>query len=158
MAILSFLYLIVDDMFFAAIPAIGFALIFRTPPSALKYVALIAAIGHCTRTILMHFGISGLESGTFIASICVGFMGVYWSQHKLAHPKVITVAGVIPMIPGIYAYKTMIAIVQINSVGFTPDLWTMMVENLVKTLFLVGALAIGLSMPGLLFYRGKPVI
>ena len=48
------LLLLLDDMFFAAIPAVGFALVFNVPPKALKYCALLGALGHVTRTILMH--------------------------------------------------------------------------------------------------------
>lgn len=157
MVSLSFLCALVNDMFFAAIPAVGFALIFRTPPNTLKYCAISAAIGHGVRFILLQKNVD-IASATLAASTCIGFVGVYWSHRFLAHPKVITVAGIIPMIPGIFAYKTMIAIVQINSLGYSEKLWTIMVENLVKTTFIVGALAIGLSMPGLLFYRGKSVV
>lgn len=157
MAGLDFFYSLCNDMFFAAIPAVGFALIFKTPPCALKFCAVSAAVGHGLRFILLHYG-TNIACATLAASSCIGFIGVYWSRHLLAHPKVITVAGIIPMIPGIFAYKAMIAFVQIHRLGYSPQLWAIMVDNLAKTMFIVGALAIGLSMPGLLFYRGKPVV
>lgn len=37
---------LINDMFFAAIPAVGFALVFNVPAPALKYCALGGAIGH----------------------------------------------------------------------------------------------------------------
>lgn len=157
MVSLTFFYALANDMFFAAIPAVGFALIFSTPPSALKFCAISAAIGHGLRFILLSNG-ADIACATLAASSCIGFIGVYWSHHFLAHPKVITVAGIIPMIPGIFAYKAMIAFVQIHRLGYSHELWAIMADNLAKTMFVVGALAIGLSMPGLLFYRGKPVI
>ncbi|KAA0634366.1 coproporphyrinogen III oxidase, partial [Escherichia coli] len=41
---------------------------------------------------------------TFMASMLVGTIGIQWSRWYLAHPKVFTVAAVIPMFPGISAY------------------------------------------------------
>ena len=45
-----FILKLLDDMLFAAIPAVGFALVFNVPPKALKYCAILAALGHVTRT------------------------------------------------------------------------------------------------------------
>ena len=95
---------------------------------------------------------------TFAAATLVGMIGVHWSHRFLAHPKVFTVAAMIPMVPGVFTYKAMIAIVEINHRGFSMELWGVMVENLLKAIFIVAALAIGLAMPGLLFYRRRPVV
>ena len=108
-----FLLNLLDDMLFAAIPAVGFALVFNVPPKALKYCAILGALGHVTRTLLLHFGVP-IVFATFFATCVIGFIGVHLSHHYLAHPKVFTVAAIIPMIPGVHAYKAMIAIVQIH--------------------------------------------
>ncbi|WP_200857169.1 threonine/serine exporter family protein, partial [Klebsiella pneumoniae] len=47
---------LLNDMFFAAIPAVGFALVFNVPVPALKYCALGGALGHGSRYLMMHFG------------------------------------------------------------------------------------------------------
>lgn len=88
----------------------------------------------------------------------IGFIGVYLSQRYLAHPKVFTVAAIIPMIPGVFAYKAMIAVVQIHHIGYSEALFQQAVDNFVKSGFIIGALAFGLALPGLLFYRQRPVI
>lgn len=94
--------------------------------------------------------------------LILAFLGsAYWyqiAQRYLAHPKVFTVAAIIPMIPGIYAYKAMIAVVQINYYGSSHELFQQMMDNFVKTAFLLGALVFGLALPRLLFYRQKPVV
>jgi len=41
---------LLDDMFFAAIPAVGFAILFNVPCNALKYCAYLGALGHGSRT------------------------------------------------------------------------------------------------------------
>lgn len=148
---------LLNDMLLAMIPALGFALVFNVPQKALKYCAIGGAIGHGTRFLLMHWGIS-IEWSTLVAATLVGMIGVHWSHRFLAHPKVFTVAALIPMVPGVFAFKAMIAIVEINHRGFSLELWGLMIDNLLKAMFIVAALAIGLAMPGLLFYRRRPVI
>ena len=154
---LDFILALLNDMFFSMIPAVGFALVFNVPQKALKYCAIGGALGHGSRFVLMHFGVP-IEWATFCAATMVGMIGVHWSHRFLAHPKVFTVAAMIPMVPGVFAFKAMIALVEINHRGFSPELWALMMENVIKAVFIVAALAIGLAMPGLLFYRRRPVV
>ncbi len=148
---------LLNDMFFAAIPAVGFALVFNVPVPALKYCALGGALGHGSRYLMMHFGVP-IEWASFFAATLVGMVGVYWSRRFLAHPKVFTVAALIPMVPGVFAFKAMIALVEINHVGFSPELMEALLENFLKAMFIIAGLAVGLAVPGLLFYRRKPII
>ena len=154
---MDWLLLLLDDMFFAAIPAVGFALVFNVPPKALKYCALLGALGHVTRTVLMHGDIP-IVFATLVGATLIGFIGVHLSHRYLAHPKVFTVAAIIPMIPGVQAYKAMIAIVQIHHYGFSNALFEQMIASFINTTFILGALVFGLALPGLLFYREKPVV
>ena len=157
MITMDFMLALLHDMFFALIPAVGFALVFNVPPKALKYCAIGGAMGHGSRFVLMQWGVP-IEWATLGAATLVGMIGVHWSHRFLAHPKVFTVAAMIPMVPGVFAFKAMIALVEINHRGFTPELWVLLVENVIKAIFIVAALAIGLAMPGLLFYRRRPVV
>ena len=154
---LSLLLALLNDMFFASIPAVGFALVFNVPQKALKYCAIGGALGHGCRFLLMHYGVP-IEWATLCAATLVGMIGVHWSHRFLAHPKVFTVAAMIPMVPGVFAFKAMIAIVEINHKGYNPQLLAALMDNGVKAVFIVAALAIGLAMPGLLFYRRRPVV
>ncbi|WP_261834628.1 threonine/serine exporter family protein [Vibrio ishigakensis] len=148
---------LLDDMFFAAIPAVGFALVFNVPKSALVYCALGGAIGHGSRYLMMQFGLS-IEWSTLFAATLVGFIGVLWSHRFLAHPKVFTVAAMIPMVPGVYAFNAMTALVEINQLGYTHDLFASLIENFLSAMFIIAGLAIGLAMPGLFIYRRKPIV
>ena len=105
----------------------------------------------------MHYGFL-IEWSTFIASILIGSIGIYWSRRFLAHPKVFTVAAVIPMFPGVYAYKAMIAMVEISHLGYSSQLFETMITNFLRASFIVGALSIGLSLPALWLYRRRPSV
>lgn len=103
MGIISFIFALAEDMLLAAIPAVGFAMVFNVPQRALRWCALLGAIGHGSRMIMMSAGFN-IEWATFLAALLVGSIGIQWSRWYLAHPKIFTVAAVIPMFPGISAY------------------------------------------------------
>ncbi|EMS1062295.1 threonine/serine exporter [Providencia stuartii] len=154
---MSFLLALLEDMLLAAIPAVGFAMVFNVPIKALKYCALLGAIGHGSRMTMMTLGLH-IEWASFIAAILIGAIGIQWSRTWLAHPKVFTVAAVIPMFPGISAYTAMISVVKISHLGYTPELFETLVTNFLRASFIVGALSIGLSLPGLWLYRKRPSV
>ncbi|WP_270221262.1 threonine/serine exporter [Kosakonia cowanii] len=155
MDIMSFFYALAQDMLLAAIPAVGFAMVFNVPHRALRWCALLGAIGHGSRFAMMYWGFN-IEWSTFVASMLVGCIGIRWSRWYLAHPKVFTVAAVIPMFPGISAYTAMISAVKISHVGYSEALMILLLTNFLKACSIVGALSIGLSLPGLWIYRRRP--
>ncbi|MFN1514304.1 threonine/serine exporter family protein [Vibrio owensii] len=157
MSVFELMLGLLNDMFFAAIPAVGFAMVFNVPQKALKYCAVGGAIGHGSRYLMMYFGLP-IEWATFFAATLVGLIGVHWSHRFLAHPKVFTVAALIPMVPGVFAYKAMIAMVEINHLGYSPELIATCMENFLKAMFIIAGLAVGLAVPGLLFYRRRPIV
>lgn len=62
---MSFLFALVQDMILAAIPAVGFAMVFNVPKRALKYCALLGAIGHGSRMVMMELG-QNIEWAVFV--------------------------------------------------------------------------------------------
>ncbi|YCO03360.1 threonine/serine exporter family protein [Vibrio sp. VNB-15] len=157
MSVFELAFGLLNDMFFAAIPAVGFAMVFNVPQRALVYCAVGGAIGHGSRYLMMHFGLP-IEWASFFAATLVGLIGVHWSHRFLAHPKVFTVAALIPMVPGVFAFKAMIAMVEINHLGYSPELIATCMENFLKAMFIIAGLAVGLAVPGLLFYRRRPIV
>ncbi|MDR9828296.1 threonine/serine exporter family protein [Vibrio sp. FNV 38] len=146
-----------EDMLLASVPAIGFAMVFNVPQKALIYCGLGGAIGHGSRYLMLHFGMP-IEWATFFAAALVSMIGIQWSQRFLAHPKVFTVAAMIPMVPGVFAFKAMIALIELNYLGYSEALMSVLSQNFLKAIFIISALAVGLAVPGLLFYRRKPII
>ncbi|TCV99117.1 uncharacterized membrane protein YjjB (DUF3815 family) [Biostraticola tofi] len=152
---MNLLWALLEDMLLAAVPALGFAMVFNVPARALRYCALLGAIGHGSRMLMMHYGLT-IEWASLLASILIGIIGIHWSRWLLAHPKVFTVAAVIPMFPGISAYSAMISAVELSHFGYSEPLIDTLVTHFLKAAFIVGALSIGLSLPGLWLYRKRP--
>jgi uncharacterized membrane protein YjjB (DUF3815 family) len=132
-------------------------MLFNVPVRVLGHCALDGALGHGLRFLLVAAGVP-IELATYVAATAVSFLGVWQAQRLRAHPKVFTVAAVIPMIPGVSLFTTLIALQQIQQKGFSTDLMATAVNSGLRAFFITAALAVGLAMPGLLFYRRKPVV
>ncbi|MFQ6370789.1 threonine/serine exporter family protein [Shewanella sp. YIC-542] len=156
---MALLLQLIDDAFFASFPAIGFAMLFNVPRRFLPYCALAGAVGHCFRTILMQFLSVPIEWATFMAAALIGVMTIVFAKRHLAPPLLYGVAAIIPMIPGSYAYNTVIALVELAAHSeVQPEVLAQVALNGVKTVFILGALSVGLAMPSLVYYRTRPII
>lgn len=151
------LWLLAKDAFWSAVPAVGFAMIFNVPPRMLKYCALGGGLAHSLRTLLIHFGIP-IEWATLAAATTIGFVCVYWARRLLVPRPAFSVASIIPMIPGSYAFKAMIAIVELNTRGASMPLLESAIENGLKAIFIIVALSLGLAIPSLVVYRNRPIV
>ena len=52
----------------------------------------------------------------------------------------------------------MVSMVQIGYFGFSLSLFVQMMTYFFEALFVISALVLGLSIPGILFYRRKPIV
>ena len=98
MGVIDFMLALMQDMILSAIPAVGFAMVFNVPHRALPWCALLGALGHGSRMVMMSAGFN-IEWSTFMASLLVGCIGIQWSRWYLAHPKVFTGCGSDPDVP-----------------------------------------------------------
>lgn len=133
-------------------------MVFNVPKRFLPYCALAGAIGHSSRTLMLHFGLP-IEWATFAAAALVGMITIGFAKRHLAPPLMYAVAAIIPMIPGTYAFNTVIALVQLTAQSqVSQELTGQVISNGLKTVFILGALAVGLALPSLLYFRTRPVI
>ena len=146
------------NMVLAAIPAVGFGLVFNVPRHALLNCALGGGLGRGGRSLLRGSPGLPLAWATLLAAATVSLIGVYVAQRMRAHPKVFTVAAMIPMIPGVPIFKALIAVATMQEKGTTDELLATALQSGLTAGFVVAALAIGLAVPGLLFYRRRPVV
>ena len=146
------------EAFFASVASVGFAMVFNVPKHTLVYCAIGGAITFIARSLFLHLGI-GIEISTFLASTFIGIVALYWSRKYLIPRPVYTVASIIPMIPGTYAFTAMISLVDMNTHGVTQQLIGLFVFNGLKAVSILGAISFGLALPSLYFIRlNRPVI
>ncbi len=89
----------------------------------------------------------------------MGTITIGFAKRHLAPPLMYAVAAIIPMIPGTYAFNTVIALVQLTAQSqVSQELTGQVISNGLKTVFILGALSVGLALPSLLYFRTRPVI
>lgn len=103
-----------QDAFFAAIAAVGFAAISNPPRRAYLYCAVIAAVGHSARFLMMQESLLGLHIviASTLAALIVGMLAVLLSPVAHTPAETCLFPSLLPMIPGIYAYRTFGALVM----------------------------------------------
>jgi uncharacterized membrane protein YjjB (DUF3815 family) len=151
--------LVLQDGFWSALAALGFAILFNVPRRYLLACLACAAVGHGFRTLLIHFGIQ-IEFATLFAAGIVGFMSVALASRMQTPSVLFSVPGIIPMIPGSFAYRAMLGLVSLTSAApdQTGELLNQAMGNFIRTGLILGALGIGIAAPVLLFQRDKPVV
>lgn len=99
---------ILQDALLAAIAAIGFSAISNPPRRAYLYCAIIAAVGHSIRFLLMQgYGLQiHIIVASFIAAFIIGMLAVFLSPIIKTPAETCLFPALLPMIPGIYAYKS----------------------------------------------------
>ncbi|CAI8214577.1 MAG: Uncharacterised protein [Arcobacter lacus] len=146
------------EFFFAALASLGFAMLFNVPKHALIYCFFGGAVSHTLKETLMSMGLS-IEFATFISATVIGVIALYYSRKNVIPRPVYTVASIIPLIPGTYAFTAIITLVDINTHGVDPQLINIFVENFLKSLAILGAISFGIAIPSLYFLRyNRPII
>lgn len=150
---------ILFDALWSGVAALGFAILFNVPRKLLPACVVAGALGHSARLLLMQFGLS-IEWGTLLGATLVGVFAKFVADRTNAPSAPFAITGAIPMVPGVFAYRTMIGILSVAT-STNPDLsGTLLVEagtNAIKTTLLLATIAIGIAAPTLLFKRPKPV-
>ncbi|MFA7022070.1 threonine/serine exporter family protein [Aliarcobacter sp.] len=143
---------------FAAIASLGFGMVFNVPKHTLKYCAFGGAITYNFRTIFLGLDF-GIELATFLASAIIGVVALYWSRKYKVPRPVYTVASIIPVLPGTYAFNAMVTLISINRFGAKPELVELFIHDGLKSISILFAITFGLVLPSLYFLRlNRPVI
>lgn len=110
----DFIINILADGFFAAIAAIGFSSISNTPHRAYFSCAVVAAVGHAVRYILTSTAVAGMHiiPASALAAFVVGTLAVLCAPRIKCPAEVCFFPALLPMIPGMYAYRTIEALVS----------------------------------------------
>lgn len=145
------------DGLFAAVAAIGFGAISDPPMRAFPRIALLAAVGHALRFSLMRY--AGIDIAT--ASLCAGVvigMGSLWLGRGIRCPMtVLYIPALLPMVPGIYAYKTVFSLIMflqsLNDPGQGLQYMQQFFLNATVSLSVIALLAAGATLPIFIFNR-----
>lgn len=148
----DFIINVVEDGLLAAIAGIGFSSISNTPHRAYFTVGAIAAVGHAVRYILTHdvFDQDSIILASFIASLTIGVLSVILSKRIKCPAEVCFFPALLPMIPGMYAYRTiealLLAVHHTESAQFQHYLY-LLEYNGFTCIFIIIGMVLGATLP-----------
>ena len=155
---IEFIFRVLFDFGLAFVVGFCWGMLFGSPTRVLWIAGLLGGLGHSLRFVLLASG-TGLITATLIGSVSIGLIGIYCA-HKAHHPPVVfTMPACITLIPGLYAYRTMLGCIKLTdpaTVQHNPAIIGQIGYNLMLTMSLLFTLAIGISIAALLF-RSKSV-
>lgn len=138
--------------FWAGIAAIGFAVLFNVPRRTLFPIWCIGAMGGLIKFTAMNFE-TGIVFASFMGAVAVGIVAIQMAHLKDSPPLVFSIPSVIPMIPGVFAYKFMLGMIALTNIENPNAYMQTLIEtvnNGAKMMFVLIALGTGVAIPMLL--------
>lgn len=133
--------------------ALGFAVLFNVPQRTLLIIWLLGATGGITKLLLMQSNVP-IVVATFAGASLIGILSVSAAHNKHAPPLVFSIPSVIPMIPGAFAYRMMLGLINLSATAVSSETYYQTLaettSNGLKTMFILLALAAGVSIPMLI--------
>ncbi|MDQ0203306.1 threonine/serine ThrE exporter family protein [Pectinatus haikarae] len=135
----------------AAIASVGFSTIFNVPRRLLWVVALGGMISVCIRNFVNFDLDMGLAAGSFAGAVIVSILALKVVHHVHTPMHVITLPSVIPMIPGVFMYRLMFGLININAMD-TISLIHVFQSGVIASLTIL-AIAVGVAIPNIFARR-----
>ena len=143
---------VLQDAIFAAIAAIGFAAISNPPKKAYLFCAIIAAAGHSARYLMMNSSFLDIHivAASTIAAFIVGTLAVLLSPCGKMPAETCLFPSLLPMVPGIYAYKAFGGLMLCLTHGGEADFshyFFLFASNGLTCLFILLGMVVGGTLP-----------
>ncbi len=143
---------IFEHMLWPALASVGFAVLFNVPQRTLVVILGMGAVCGLTKFVSMEMGVHVITA-TLIAAITVGFLSIAAAQNKLSPMYVFAIPSIISMIPGAFAYRTMLGLIQLTG-DLNPEQYVEALHNVtsngLKAVFVLLSISVGVSLPMLL--------
>jgi lipoprotein len=149
--------IVTDILLDGLFAAVGFGAISDPPMRAFPRIALLAAIGHALRFTLIHCAALDIATASLFAAFAIG-MGSLWLGRGVRCPMTcLYIPALLPMVPGIYAYKTVFSLIMfLQSLDRADEGMRYMQQfflNATVSLSVIALLAAGATLPIFIFKR-----
>lgn len=147
-----------QDAFFSAIAAIGFASISNPPRAVYGCCAITAAVGHSCRYLLMNNGWYAMHilPASTLAAFLIGTLAVFLAPRIKCPAESCFAPALLPMIPGMYAYRTIKALLlclfQQDEAWFNHYFY-LLASNGLTCAFIILGMVVGATVPVFLFKK-----
>jgi uncharacterized membrane protein YjjP (DUF1212 family) len=136
------------DAVFSALATVGYVFLFNVRSRLWWACVLCGLCSHTLRTVLMHLGLD-IVSGTLVGSMAAGVLAVLFARKFGTPPATVAFPGVVALVPGSYAFRAIVAILQIMKDGgnSSHNLLANAAALVITAMLLTGAIALGVAIP-----------
>ncbi|MGB5417321.1 threonine/serine exporter family protein [Algibacter sp.] len=140
----------------SGIAALGFGLLFNIPRKTMITVFVLGFAAGLIKFTLLNFGFN-IVLATLIAVIFVGVVSMPLA-HKIHHPPVVfCIPPVIPMIPGYFAYKTVLSVMNFIFIEEDVEKRLALIDSIFSNgftmFFILISITLGISLPMLILRK-----
>lgn len=138
----------------AAVAATGFAAVSQPSRKSLPFIAILAAVGHSVRYVLMTCFSLDIVSSSLVASVLIGFTSLAFARSIHTPLSCLFIPALLPMVPGMYAYRAvfgLIMFIRLGDMDPQAQYLHMFMSNFFTSIMVVAVLAAGASLPKFLF-------
>ena len=140
--------LLIEKGIWAGLGALGFGILFNSPPRTLFTLWVGGAIGGLTRALVLQYT-GSIVLASLAGATAVGIASIPIAHYRHVPPMIFAIPSVIPLVPGVFAYRTMLGFIKLTgTIG--ADYTTTLNETVsygIKTLFILMSLAVGVAIP-----------
>ena len=143
---------IVTKSIWAGIAAIGFGILFNVPRRVIFSIWALGALGGLIKFSAMNFEV-GIVFASFLGATAIGIVSIQMAHLRNSPPLVFSIPSVIPMVPGVFAYKMMLGLIALTNIENTDAYLKTLIETVnsgAKMMFILISLGIGVAIPMLL--------
>ena len=140
--------MILSKSFWCGWAALVFGILFNVPPRTLFALWIGGAIGCFVKFSLIEMN-AGVVFASFVGASAVGVLSLPIAHYRHVPPMIFAIPSVIPLIPGVFAYRTMLGLIKLTgNIGADYNLiLSETVNNGAKTLFIIMSLSLGVAIP-----------
>jgi len=149
---------ILEVAVWSGIAAVGFGILFNIPKKAIFTVFVLGFTAGFIKFVLLKLSID-IILASLIAALFVGVLSMPLA-HKIHQPPVVfSIPAVIPMIPGYFAYETVLSVMKFTfmetDMAKRITLMDTMFANGFTMFFILISLTIGVSFPMLMMRKNR---
>ena len=132
----------------AVVGAAGYAVMFYTPIRLLPLIGVGGLIAILVKnTFILHLGFS-VFGATFMAAAMVSLFCLKAARHAKTSSSVLAIPSAIPLVPGVFIYRFLYAMLHINSLTSTTLVEA--IQSGVTAILIIISIGVGVAIPSIL--------
>lgn len=152
----TIIFELIELSIWSGIAAIGFSILFNVPRKSIITIFILGFGAGLIKFLMLHFNVNIVFS-SFLGAFFVGLISIPLAHKIHLPPVVFTIPTIIPMIPGFYAYETVLYVMKYTlvekDISKKYELINGIFSNGFNMVFILIAITLGITIPMLLLRK-----